>query len=109
MNDLIMTVRNPLTPLELLPIHINGNGTELAADWLSALQQEIQKNSHLEKNYCWHGWPRTQRDLSYLCDQLNRHIQQINTGIPDYPQIDLIAPDQVMVPFTGYMNKLKSR
>jgi hypothetical protein len=100
MNDLIMTVRNPLSPLELLPIHINGNGTELAADWLSALQQEIQKNSHLEKNYCWHGWPRTQRDLSYLCEQLNRHIQQINTGIPDYPQIDLIAPDQVMLPFT---------
>lgn len=99
---IVMTVRNPVTKEEHLPIYIEPNETQLAQDWQSALKEELNKdNSHLEKNYCWHGWHNTQRDLKYLCDTYNRHADRLNANIKNYKHIDYIYPDTVMNPFTG--------
>lgn len=109
MSDLIMTVRNPMNKLDLLPIHINGNRTELAQDWLAALQLDIKRQAKLEKNYCWHGWPKTQRDLPYLTERLTYHTTRVNdfnntgawqaAGLEDHPLRTNYTPDDVMLPF----------
>ena len=96
-----MVVRNPVTHNDFFPIYIEPNNTELAWDWQYALSQELASGRPLEKNFCWHGWPDTQRNLSYLCQQLNRHIERINQNIADYPPIDLVDEKTVMLPFTG--------
>jgi hypothetical protein len=111
MNDLVMTVRNPLNNSDQLSIYINANGSELANDWLAALRSEIQRKSQIEKNYCWHGWPKTQRNLKYLCDELSKHAAAINdfssTGVwqkHGLPHIELVSsytPETVQLPVTG--------
>jgi hypothetical protein len=109
MSDLILTVRNPTNNRDLLPLYIDGNGTELAQDWLSALRQEIRRNAQLEKNYCWHGWPETQRNLVYLTDQLTKHTTRVNdfnstgawqsAGLASYPLRTNYSPSDVMLPY----------
>ena len=39
---------------------------QLAQDWMIALEQDILKGKlHLEKNFCFHGFPHTQRTLEF--------------------------------------------
>lgn len=97
----MMILRDPINKTDLLPVYIEPNDTELALDWQVALRHELERRSHLEKNYCWHGWPDTQRDLGYLTDELNRHIDRINFGLnTTYTNIDCVVPGTVMLPFT---------
>lgn len=77
MSDIIVTLRNPLKKDEKLTYYIKPNPSQLAKDWINALKKELAKNSELEKNYCWHGWPKTQRNLEYLASQLSKHTQRI--------------------------------
>jgi len=51
---------------------------QLSRDWIAALKDLLRGKYVLEKNYCWHGFPNTSRNLGYLCDQLNRSIDVIN-------------------------------
>lgn len=108
MTDVIMTVRNPLDHRDLLPVVIRPNDTELAHDWVTALRQEIQRKSPLEKNYCWHGWPNTQRNLEYLTLQLEHHAHQLASfndqggwvalGLEPYPVRTDYSPTDVIDP-----------
>lgn len=50
----------------------------LANNWIIALKDLLGRGNILEKNYCFMGWPNTQRTLPYLCYELNKHIAQIN-------------------------------
>lgn len=97
-----VVLRNPLNKQDLFPIYIEPNNSQLAQDWQLALSQELAAAKPLEKNYCWHGWPHTQRNLNYLCQQLNRHIYQINHSLQtDYQHIESVDSNTVMLPFTG--------
>jgi hypothetical protein len=87
---IVMTVRNPVSKRDLLPVYIEPNSSELALDWQVALAKELMKNTPLEKNYCWHGWSDTQRDLVYLCEQLNQHIKRLNDNLEGYETIDYV-------------------
>jgi hypothetical protein len=97
----VVTVRNPITKSDYLQLYIVPNGSELAYDWQVALLKEIEKQSPIEKNYCWHGWPDTQRNLGYLCENLNQHIKRLNDNLENYPMIDYVDDELVMLPFTG--------
>ena len=90
-----MTVRNPVTKMDLLPIFIEPTNTELSVDWQVALSMELAKKSPLEKNYCWHGWADTQRNLPYLCEQLDQHIKRLNDNLEGYEKIDYVDEDEV--------------
>jgi hypothetical protein len=54
------------------------NDTELSKDWITALKGLLISNNHLEKNFCFLGFPNTARTLEYLCDELNQAVLQIN-------------------------------
>lgn len=107
---IVMTLRNPLEKNDLLPVFIKPNETQLSKDWQSALTKEIKRNSHLEKNYCWHGWPNGPRNLEYLTKELSHHALTIwkfnelgvwqSLGLDDIKIETVYTPDTVMLPLT---------
>ena len=111
MSKIAVTIRNPVSKNDMLTYYIKPNNSQLARDWVDALKLELQKNSELEKNYCWHGWPKTQRNLDYLASELTKHATRIwnfnQTGIwqsigltPFNIRTNYTAND-IMIPITG--------
>jgi len=75
------------TPDNLLTVHIDVWDHSLARKWLTALHQLIADQYHLEKNYCWFGFPDSERNGHYMCQQINNSIAEINAANLGY-QID---------------------
>ena len=76
-------------------IWINVDDNSLSRKWLGALNHLIANRYHLEKNYHWLGFTGTDRDLEYLCTQINRGIQHINSANLDYYIDDWFTPANV--------------
>ena len=84
MKSVKVVLRNYQTGAEL-DYNIVPADNQMAQDWIAALEQDVlQKSLHLEKNYCFHGFPYIQRNLEYLCNEINRHIRTINNSNLDY-------------------------
>jgi len=95
MKSVKVVLRNYKTK-ETIDYNIIPADNQLAQDWTAALTQDVlQKKLHLEKNFCFHGFPDTQRTLEYLCSELNRHIFTINQSDLDYMIEEWFAPDVV--------------
>lgn len=77
-------------------IYIDVFDHSLSRRWLEALTHTIQQNLHLEKNYCFLGFPKSRRDGEYLCDEINRSIAAINRANLDYRIDDHFALDDLM-------------
>ena len=100
-----MTLRNPRDKNDLLPYWIEPLDNALARDWVQALKRILDSKLMLEKNFCFLGFPNSQRDLPYLCSQLNHAVQIINEynftgawqqqGLDQYFIEDWYAPDVV--------------
>ena len=52
---------------EILTVYIDVEDNSLSRKWLTALNDIIRNNLHLEKNYCWLGWTESARSAEYLC------------------------------------------
>ena len=59
--------------------------TPLGKRFLEALKDNLNKKRILEKNFCFLGWADSKRNLSFLCDELNKNIGQINAYKFDPP------------------------
>ena len=57
--------------LEAKQLEINVYDTPLGKKFLEALKANLTKERILEKNFCFLGWPDSNRNLEYLCDELN--------------------------------------
>jgi hypothetical protein len=79
-----------------LKIYIDIDDNSLSRKWLAALNQLLKGGYHLEKNYCWMGWTESQRNLDYLCSQVNASIQAINASDIDYTIVDWFTPANVV-------------
>lgn len=78
-NQLVkVTLRNPTDHRDTVEYTIKVYDTALAKDWIIALKELLSKKNLLEKNFCFLGFPKTQRTLEYLCDELNRAVETIN-------------------------------
>ena len=105
MNEIKVTLRNPLNKSDTTDYWIIPNQSKLAQDWVIALKELLQTDCLLEKNYCFMGFAGTSRTLEYLCQQLNHAVEQINSfnrtqqwqqaGLADYQIEDWYAPDVV--------------
>ena len=82
--------------LEDLTVYINVNNTSLSRRWLAALNELISNGHHLEKNYCFLGFPESDRNGSYLIDQINQSIDQINQAGLGYSIQDHFELAQVL-------------
>jgi len=80
-----VTLRDPLDRAKKLVYTIIPDNNQLARDWQCALIDILKSGLHLEKNFCFLGFPHTPRTVEFLCDQLNRYVTHINyfntTGI----------------------------
>ena len=69
--------------------------TSLGVRFVQALRKNLINKTILEKNFCFLGWADSQRNLSFLCTELNSQIEQINSFDfePAYPRIDPFSTD----------------
>ena len=81
---------------DCLTVYINVHDNSLSRKWLAALNDIIRNQLHLEKNYCWMGWTEHDRNLEYLCTQVNRSIHAINSSNLDYRIQDFFSPANVI-------------
>jgi len=77
---------------QVLSVYIDVENNSLSRKWLAALNQLIQNQNHLEKNYCWLGWAESTRDPEYICTQINRSIHAINSAGLGYVIRDFFTP-----------------
>ena len=77
-HEIEIVLRNPLDKDKKISYYIDIELTDFNQRWLTSLKQNLKNNLHLEKNYCFLGWAETQRDVEYLCEEINSAIQQIN-------------------------------
>ena len=62
-------------------VRIHLYDTPLGKRFLDALQDNLTKQRILEKNFCFLGWADSKRNLSFLVNELNTSITQINIKI----------------------------
>jgi len=97
-NQLVkVTLRNPVKKADRLSYYIQPADNQLARDWISALENIIDQNLMLEKNFCFLGFPSTSRSLEYLCDRLNQYVIQINNFFGGHYQITEIYTPELCV------------
>jgi len=65
---------------DTLTLYIDVEDNSLSRKWLSALNDIVRNDLHLEKNYCWLGWPNSARTAEYIIDQINISISAINSA-----------------------------
>ena len=91
-------LRNPENG-NLLPIFVDVYDNSLSRKWLSALNNLLENNYHLEKNYCFFGFINHKRNGPYLLECINQSINAINRAnigynIDDYFSMDNCITDQ---------------
>ena len=77
---------------QVLSVYIDVEDNSLSRKWLAALNQLIQNQLHLEKNYCWLGWAESERNPEYICTQINRSIHAVNSAGLGYVVKDFFTP-----------------
>lgn len=71
-----------------LTVYVNVYDNSLSRRWLAALNDVLKRNLHLEKNYCFLGWPDSPRNGELLCQQINSSIHAINQANLGYTITD---------------------
>lgn len=104
-SEVVVTLRNPLDYTDQIQYFIEPSDNELAHDWILALKDLLKSNNLIEKNFCFMGFPKTQRNLELLCEELNEAVFQINmfnsscawldAGLSSYTIEDYFSPDAV--------------
>ena len=87
------------TPDNLLRVYVNVYDNSLSRKWLPTLNNLLQHNFHLEKNYCFLGFADGPRPGTYLLAQINLSIGAINRSnlgycIDDYFDMDNSVDDR---------------
>lgn len=76
LDQVVITLRNQHG--NTLPVLIDVYNNSLSRKWLNALNRLIREDYHLEKNYCFLGFPKGDRTPEYVCDQINASIDAVN-------------------------------
>ena len=80
------------TDNQVLSVYIDVDDNSLSRKWLTALNQLLLNQNHLEKNYCWLGWAENARNPEYICTQINRSIHAVNSAGLGYVIQDFFTP-----------------
>jgi hypothetical protein len=80
--------RITITLDNVLKIYVDVYDNSLSRKWLTALNDLLKNNYHLEKNYCWVGFADGPRNGDYLLDQINASIAHINSANIGYTIVD---------------------
>jgi hypothetical protein len=80
--------------LDNLSYTIDVYDTPLGRRWIEALKDNLREKRILEKNFCFLGFAGSKRNLDFLCKELNKNIEQINS-------FDFDPPYQRIHPFVA--------
>jgi hypothetical protein len=96
MNRLLLDVVE--LDLDDLTVYINVYDNSLSRKWLSALNNLIANGYHLEKNYCFLGFADSARNGSYIVQQINTSIAEINAADLGYTIDDCFTLENCLRP-----------
>jgi hypothetical protein len=85
-----VVLRNPVNYSDQVDYTIRSLDNELSQDWIVALKELLQSGNLLEKNFCFMGFPKTARNLKYLCFELDQSIDIINSFFGSDYHIDKV-------------------
>lgn len=97
LDQITMTLKDDRTG-DLLPVYIDVRDNSLSRKWLTALNELIRNNYHLEKNYCFLGFVESARNAEYIMNQVNHSISAINLAGLGYQIDDYFSVDNTIVP-----------
>jgi len=80
----------------LLPVYFDVYDNSLSRKWLVALENVLNSQLHLEKNYCFFGFPDGPRNLELLVSEINKTIAGINQGNIDYTINDHFTTENIV-------------
>ena len=106
-----VVLRNPLDKADQFEYIIKPQDSELGRLWYTALVDLLKQNRYLEKNFCFLGFPNSQRNLDYICRELTWARNQINSFFDpdDYYIAEHFRPDTLRTgldPNQSVMNRL---
>jgi hypothetical protein len=78
LDQVVITLRNKHG--NMLPVIIDVYDNSLSRKWLKALNLLLKDEYHLEKNYCFLGFAKSERTPEYICNQINTSIQAVNNS-----------------------------
>ena len=81
---------------KLLTVYIDIFDNSLSRKWLRALNQLLDNNYHLEKNYCWFGFAQGDRDGDTILNQINISIDAINAAKLGYTIVDYFTMENTL-------------
>lgn len=90
-----IVLRNRATGSKL-PVYLDVFDNSLAHKWLHALDLVLEQGLHLEKNYCFFGFARGERNAALICKQINSSIMTINSSDIGYAIQDHFSPGTLM-------------
>jgi hypothetical protein len=82
---------------EKITVYIDVDDNSLSRKWLSALNDLLEKQYHLEKNYCFFGFADSDRDGEYILDRVNESISAINNSNIGYHIDDHFCIDNTLL------------
>jgi hypothetical protein len=101
-----ITLRNPLKKTDFIDYYIDVYDLELAHLWINALRDLLIQKRYLEKNFCFLGFPDSQRNLDFICKELNWAKNQINDFFgSDYYINEQFTPDKLRNPISLKANQ----
>jgi hypothetical protein len=80
----------------ILTVYVDVWDNCLGRKWLVALNNLLQNNYHLEKNYCFLGFADSARDGGYICNQINDSISAINSAGLGYHINDFFSISEIL-------------
>lgn len=81
---------------DVMTVYVDVWDNSLSRKWLSALNHALKSALHLEKNYCFMGWPDAARHGWFLLQQINHSIQAINHSDVGYSIQDHFTMNQLL-------------
>jgi hypothetical protein len=96
LDQLVVTLRNQHG--NMLPVIIDVYDNSLSRKWLKALNLLLKDEYHLEKNYCFLGFAKSDRNPEYICKQINASIQAINSSGIGYTIDDYFNVENTVIP-----------
>ena len=82
--------------IDPLTVYINVDNNSLSKKWLNAVNHLLINKNHLEKNYCFHGFVKHDRNGWYILDQINKTINAINAANLGYTINDHFTMDNCL-------------
>jgi len=81
----------------VITVYIDIYENSLSQKWIPALNHLLINDYHLEKNFCFMGFPQSARNGPFLLEQINRSIRAINDADLGYNINDTFTMENCIV------------